>query len=175
MKDLTNVLIQQTRWKDSTFYDSVSSFELYSLTGVYYITSMEVHSFILFILIYVFVFVFPSAGPSLVHGLFCSCREEGLIPSYRVQASHCFSCCVAWILGCTGIGLWCLGLVAPRGTSQTSDWTCVTCLGRRSLSQLSHRGSTIHSFILECTEASFFYFLLFRHDFRFTLYHGSWW
>ena len=50
MKDLTNVVIQQTRLKDTSFYDSVSSFELYSLTGVCYITSIKhgsafIHSF----------------------------------------------------------------------------------------------------------------------------------
>ena len=56
---------------------------------------------LLFILIY--YFFFGCAGSSLLHGLFSSCREWGLLSSC-VRASRCggFSCCRAPVVGQKG-------------------------------------------------------------------------
>ena len=47
----------------------------------------------------IYWFIFGCAGSSLLHGLFSSCGERGLLSS--VLASHChgFSCCRPQILG----------------------------------------------------------------------------
>ena len=66
-----------------------------------------------FLKILLFIFIFGCAGSLLLHGLFSSCSEQGLLLSCHVQASHwgSFSCCGAWALGCVGFsscGLWAL-------------------------------------------------------------------
>ena len=78
------------------------------------------------------MFGFRPARSSLVHGLFSSCRGEGLLSRCRVQASHGggFSCWIAWVLGVHGHQeLWWVGLAAPYGTFQARDWICVSCVG----------------------------------------------
>ena len=47
-----------------------------------------------------FSFIFSCAGSLLLHGLFSSCREQGLLSSSGVQASHCsgLSYCRGWAL-----------------------------------------------------------------------------
>ena len=45
-------------------------------------------------------FIFGCAGLSLLHGVFSSCRWQGLILSCSARACHCgFSCCGPWALG----------------------------------------------------------------------------
>ena len=46
----------------------------------------------------IYLFIFGCAGFSLLHGLFCSCGEQGLLSSCGVWASYCggFSCHGAW-------------------------------------------------------------------------------
>ena len=53
---------------------------------------------------YIYVFVFDCTESSLLHGLFCSCREQGLLSSCVTWASHCcgFSYCRAQALGRVG-------------------------------------------------------------------------
>ena len=50
----------------------------------------------------ILLFIYGCAGPLLLHGLFSSYSEQGLLFSCRMQASHCcgFSCCRTWPLGC---------------------------------------------------------------------------
>ena len=52
----------------------------------------------------VYLSVFGSAGSSLLHRLFSSCGEQGLLPNCDVRASHCGGCCCcrARALGCVG-------------------------------------------------------------------------
>ena len=59
--------------------------------------SLSIESIILFI----YLFIFGCAGSLLLHGLFSSCGEKGLLPSCRARASHCsgFSHCIARALG----------------------------------------------------------------------------
>ena len=59
------------------------------------------------------LFVFDCTQTWLLHGLFSSCGEQGLLSSCGMQASHCggFSCCGAWawVLGSSGFsscGTW---------------------------------------------------------------------
>ena len=58
------------------------------------------------IVLYLFIEKFEegSAGSSLLLRLFSSCREQGLLSSCSVRASHCsaFSCCGAQALGHQG-------------------------------------------------------------------------
>ena len=51
-----------------------------------------------------FPFIFDWAGSSLLHGLFSSRRERGLLSSCGVWASHCggFSRFGVWAVGCMG-------------------------------------------------------------------------
>ena len=43
---------------------------------------------------------FGHAESSLLHGIFCSCGDWGLLSSCGAWASHCggFSCCGSWAL-----------------------------------------------------------------------------
>ena len=68
--------------------------------------------------------IFGCAVSSLLHRLFSTCIEQGLLSS-RVQASHCggFSCCRAWTLG-------------HEGFSSCSTW--VQSLRHRGLVGLQH-------------------------------------
>ena len=54
--------------------------------------------------LFIYLFVFGCAGSSLLHRLFSSCGEPGLLPSCGARASHCggFSCCRAQALGTVG-------------------------------------------------------------------------
>ena len=56
-------------------------------------------SFFFFIL-----FIFRSAGSSLLCATFSSCGKQGLLSSCGAWACHCggFSCCRVWALGQTG-------------------------------------------------------------------------
>ena len=58
----------------------------------------------------VFWFTFGCAGSSLLHGLFSSCGEQGLLFSCNAWTSPCcgFSCSTAWALGhrLSGCGAW---------------------------------------------------------------------
>ena len=66
----------------------------------------------------------------LCTGFFSNCGEWGLLSSCHVRA-YCsgFSC------RAQAQQLWHMGLVAPRHveSSQTSDWTHVSCIGRQAL------------------------------------------
>ena len=89
-------------------------------------------------------FIFVCAGSSLLHGLFSSCRQWGLLSSCGVWASHCggFSCCRVQVLGCVAQQLqflsfraqaqqlWHTGLVAPQhvGSSWIRDGTHISCI-----------------------------------------------
>ena len=55
----------------------------------------------------VYLFILGCAGSLLLHKLFFSCGERGLLSSCGVQASHCggFSC-GAWSLGYAGFSSW---------------------------------------------------------------------
>ena len=64
-----------------------------------------VHLSVLLKNIFIHLFIFGCAGSSLLHGLFSSCNEQGLLFSYSAQASHCR----AWALGrvgFSGCGTW---------------------------------------------------------------------
>ena len=52
----------------------------------------------------IILFIFGCAGSWLLHGLFSSCSEQGLLSSCSVRASHCsdFSRCRAQALGHPG-------------------------------------------------------------------------
>ena len=82
---------------------------------------------------------FGCAGSSLLHGLFSSCSEQGLLSGCSVWVSHCggFSCCSTWALGGRAQWLGHMGLVAQQyvGSSGTRNQTCVPCVGRRILNQ----------------------------------------
>ena len=102
-------------------------------------------------------FIFGCARSFLLHGLFSSCGERGLLCNCSVQASHSsrFSCCGAWTLGCMGFSscrvwaqqlrlsdsgaraqqLWHAGFIALQkgGSTWIRDQTCVSCIGRRIL------------------------------------------
>ena len=95
-------------------------------------TCVYIHSF--------FKFLFGCTGSLLLHRLFSSCSEQGLVSSCGVQDSHCrgFSCreqavdMQASEVAVPRLELWHMGLVALQhvGSSQTRDWTCVSCAGR---------------------------------------------
>ena len=54
-------------------------------------------------LIFTYLFIFGSAGSSLLHRLFSSCGEQGLHSSCSAWASHCsVFCCGVKLLGCVG-------------------------------------------------------------------------
>ena len=102
---------------------------------------LSVYSFYLFLFNYLtfnnFIFIFDYAVPSLLHGLFSSCDERGLLPSCSVQASYCagFSGCTAWALGHE-----CSVTVARRlrcpmvcGSSWPRDGIRVSFIGRQIL------------------------------------------
>ena len=99
---------------------------------------------------YFYLFTFGSAGSLLLHGLFSSCGEQGLLSSWGAWASHWgdLFCCRAWVLACWGFSNCCSqplvfrfnscgaqGLVAlcPVASSQTRDRTHVSFIGRRIL------------------------------------------
>ena len=60
--------------------------------------------------LFVYLFIFGCSGSLLLHRLFSSRGEWGLLPSCT-WASHCsgFSCCIAWALG-------------PQGFSSCDSW-----------------------------------------------------
>ena len=93
---------------------------------------------------YKIYFIFDYSGSSLLHRLFCSCRELGLLFSrgslcstgfplrwfllWNTGSRHMgFSSCSSWAQQ-----LWCTGLAAPWQvkSSQTRNQTCVPCIGR---------------------------------------------
>ena len=113
------------------------------------LSAIHIHVFILFqILFFYSLFIFGSAGSSLLHGIFSTFCEQGLLSSCAAQASHCgsFSYWRTRAPGCAGFGshstqaqhfrlpgfervppeLWYTGLVA----AQPRDWTCVSYIGR---------------------------------------------
>ena len=55
------------------------------------------------VITYLFIFIFGSAGSSLLRKLFSRCGEWGRLSSGE-QDSHCcgMSCCGAWVLGLEG-------------------------------------------------------------------------
>ena len=56
-----------------------------------------------FPIVFIYLVIFGCAGSSLLHDLFSSCSEWGLLSHCSAQ-THCssFSCCGAWALGCAG-------------------------------------------------------------------------
>ena len=113
-----------------------------------------------YIYIYIFffkinLFIFDWAGSSLLPGLFSGCRKQVLVCSCGVWASYGsgLSCCERGLQGTCISGIALSGLIScgsqalePRlnscgpwvqwlrvwnlGSSQTRDWTCVSCNGR---------------------------------------------
>ena len=93
----------------------------------------------------IILFIYDCAGSWLLCGLFSSCRQQELLSSCCVQASHqgSFSFSGAWAPECSGFRscgmwaqeLWCTGLVALRHvrSSQIRDQILVSCIGRRIL------------------------------------------
>ena len=86
------------------------------------------------------LFIFDCAGSSWLCGISSSCWERGLLSSGGAQAYHCggFSCCRAQTLELGLSSLWPQGLVVwwHMGSSQTRDWThisCVSCIGMQIL------------------------------------------
>ena len=103
-----------------------------------------------------YLLIFVCAGSSLLHGLFSSCGEWGLLQlqctgfslprlllsqstgSMRVGSSSC-STCAQYLLflgsRTKAQWLWCIGLVAPWhvGSSWARDQTHVPCIGRHIL------------------------------------------
>ena len=75
-----------------------------------------------------YLFIFGSAGSSLLCRLFCSCGDQGLLASCGARAQW------LWLLGSRAQtqNLCHTGLVAPRqvGSSQIRDRTSVSCTSR---------------------------------------------
>ena len=112
--------------------------------------------------IFVFNFSFVCAGASLVKGLFSSCGERGysLVVCLGFSSwffSCCgpqalglvdFSICISWAIEhrLRSCGAW--GLVDPQhvGSSQTRDWTYVSCIGRWILYHRATRGAPVTIF-----------------------------
>ena len=96
-----------------------------------------------------YLFIYGCAGFSLLHRLFSNCGEWWPLSNCGAQASQCsfFSYCVAQALRCMGfsnydsrtlghrLSNWHTGLVAPQHvrSSQIEDKTCVSCIGRWTL------------------------------------------
>ena len=118
----------------------------------------------------IYLLIFGCAGSSLLCWLFSSWRDQGLLSSCCVQASHCsgFSCRRAQALGCTGFSacgtwarwlwlpgfraqaqhLWHTGLAAPWhvGSSQIRDPTGVTCITKQILNHWTTRKASVCRF-----------------------------
>ena len=92
--------------------------------------------------------IFGCAGSSLLHNLFSNCKGHGLLSGYSVRAANCsgFSCrdrlqstqasvAAASGLSSTGSVVAQYELSCPwhMGSSQTKDWTHVSCTGRQML------------------------------------------
>ena len=75
---------------------------LYFRTLVCEARKMQMYTFYLFI--HFIIIIFGCTGSLLLHRLFCSCEQQGLLSSCSAWVSHCggFSCCGAWTLGCVG-------------------------------------------------------------------------
>ena len=92
--------------------------------------------FLKIIFIYIFIFLFGCAGSLLLHRLFSSYSERGLLSSCGARASPCsgLSCCRA-------LGEWASVVLAPPGSVApqhvgsfwTRDRTLVSCTGRQIL------------------------------------------
>ena len=103
-------------------------------------------------------FIFGCARSFLLHGLFSSCGERGLLLcNCSVRASHSsgFSCCGARTLGCVGFSscrvgsaaaalrFWSTGSIVVAcglhcsveggGSTWIRDQSCVSCIGRQIL------------------------------------------
>ena len=96
--------------------------------------------FFLFVYNCIYLFIFGCAGSSLLCRLFFSCRDWGLLSSYRARVSHCsdFSCfqeplCSTWDLPGPGIKPqfligrrilyhWATGKVRWKESVQTCRW-----------------------------------------------------
>ena len=109
---------------------------------------------------YNFIFIFGCASSSLLHKLFSSCSDLGLLSSCGVQASRCsgFSCCGTWALwlvdfsSCGACGLQRTGsVVVAHGLSYFLAWGIFPYQGSNShllhwqadSLPLSHQGSPI--------------------------------
>ena len=96
---------------------------------------------------FIYLFIFGCAGSSLLHRLFFSCSESGLLSSWGSWVSHCrgFSCWRPQALGCVGSGRCSFQALVHRlnscgtqtcgiswhvGSSWRRDGTRVSCIGR---------------------------------------------
>ena len=71
-----------------------------------------------------YVGVFGCTGSLMLHGLFSSSGEQGLLSSCGVWDSHCsdFSCCRAWSLGMWALVLAHMWVIKP-GLSSYGTWS----------------------------------------------------
>ena len=71
----------------------------------------------------IYLSIFGHTGSSLLHELFSSCSEQGLLSSCGAWASHCggFSCCRAWALGYTGCSS-CGSRALEHGLNSWGTW-----------------------------------------------------
>ena len=78
-----------------------------------------------------FLFIFGRAGASLLHELFASCGEQGLLSSCAGQASHCrgSSCCRTWALGVRASGVVACELQSAGLTVVVPRRSCPTACG----------------------------------------------
>ena len=88
----------------------------------------------------IIVYIFGWTGPSLLHGLFCSCSERWLLSSCGARASHCggFSYCGVRALGLSSFsscGTWAQQLQLP---GPAALWRCGIFLDQGSNPCLLH-------------------------------------
>ena len=102
-------------------------------------------------------FTFACTVSLLLHGLFSSCCEWGLLFFAVCRLLIAVASVLLWSTGSRARGLqylWHMGLVALQrvASSQTRNQTCVSCVGRRILNQWAIREGQ-QSFKLEpwCT------------------------
>ena len=119
-------------------FSPCSSFSLSLFFGLAFFFFKEYHS------IYLFSLSFHCSGSLWLRTGFLLLQWAGAALHCSAQASHCsgFSCAaqalgtralIVGVVGLSSCGTW--ALVAPSHVepSQTRDWTCVPCLGRRIL------------------------------------------
>ena len=121
---------------------------LYVLKGNYIhgiVSDLKQKSWHFLNFIFIYQFVFGSAGSSLLHELFSSCGEQGPLSSCDVWASRCggFSCCGAQALGHAGLsscGMWAQQLWLPGSRPQAQQLCCMGLVAPRHVGSPQTRG-----------------------------------
>ena len=96
------------------------------------------------VFLHFYLFIFGSAGSSLLHGLFSICREQGLLSSCHVRAFHCSDFSYgAGALGCISSVVREDELSCPKPCGIFPDWGLNPCClhGQEDSLPLGHQGS----------------------------------